>query len=138
MIGSYVVDSMLNLQQNAHQLKEETSQHPNALDNEILQPSTNQSPIQQLIFQLEIGMPCGIEKSTNLTTENLNKLSIFARASWQLSYGSDLPSSEGHLVQSYKKIALQKFGDDEACKLSPYMLLVVSYFASHGWKIKCF
>jgi hypothetical protein len=49
MIGSYVVDSMMNLQQNAHQLREETSQHPNALDNEILQPSTNQSPIQQLI-----------------------------------------------------------------------------------------
>jgi len=33
---------MMNLQQNAHQLREETSQNQNALDNEILQPSTNQ------------------------------------------------------------------------------------------------
>jgi hypothetical protein len=75
MIGSYVVNSMVNLQQNECQLREETSQHPNALDNVILQPSTNQSPIQQLACRF--GMPCGIEESTNLILEILTKLSIF-------------------------------------------------------------
>jgi hypothetical protein len=98
MIGFHVVDSMVNLQQNAHQLREETSQHPNALDNEILQPSTNQSPTQQLTCRLEIGMPCGIEESTNLTMEILSKLHIFVGAGWGLS-----PGSERHLVQDYKK-----------------------------------
>jgi hypothetical protein len=100
MIGSYVVDSMVNLQQNACQSREEISQHPNALDNAILQPSTNQSPIQQLTCQLEIGMPCGIEESTNLTLEILTKLSIFVGVGWHLSCGNDLSSSEGHLVKS--------------------------------------
>ncbi len=124
---------MMNLQQNAHQLREETSQNQNALDDEILQPSTNQSPTQQLIYRLEIGMHCGIEESTNLTMEILNKLNIFVRASWGLS-----PGNERHLVQSYKKIVLEKFGDDEARRLSPEMLSILTYFDNRGWKIKWF
>jgi len=122
---------VLNLQQNAHQLREETSQHPNALDNEILQPSSNQSPIQQLTCRLEIGMPCGIEESTNLTMEILNKLQIFVKAGWGLSLGN-----EKHSLQSYKKFTLEKFGDNEARRLSPEMFSILTYFYSHGWTIK--
>jgi hypothetical protein len=131
MIGSYVVNPVLNLQQNAHQLGEETFQHLNALDNEIWQPSSNQSPIQQLICRLEIGMPCGIEESTNLTTEILNKLQIFVKAGWGLSLGN-----EKHSLQSYKKFTLEKFGDSEARRLSPEMFSILTYFYSHGWTIK--
>jgi len=77
MIGFYVVDVMLNLQQNAHQLIEKTSQHPNVLDNEILQPSSNQSPTQQLTCRLEIGMPCRIEKSILLRCSQLLKQTFY-------------------------------------------------------------
>jgi hypothetical protein len=78
-------------------------------------------------------MHCGIEESINLTMEILNKLNIFVGANWGLS-----PSNERHLVQSYKKITLEKFGDDEVHRLSPKMLSILTYFDNYGWKIKWF
>jgi hypothetical protein len=46
------------------------------------------------------------------------------------------PGNERHLVQSYKKIVLEKFGDDEARRLSLEMLSILTYFDNCGWKSK--
>ncbi len=95
-------------------------------------------PFNNLLVDLKLGMPCGVEDSMDLTLEILTKLSIFVEEGWHLSCYDDFSTSEGHLVKSYKKFDLQKFGEDQAHRLSLEKLSALRDFASHGWTIKWF